>query len=179
MGVFKGKYSSVEEAHCLDVNRLVAKLKQAILKEYGDLDADKTREEVGNNLKTFVLEKQSFSFTSAANKLGGKRWMVFCPKCGKRVIKLYKPESSGAAHKYYCRECHHLKSPSALYGSTKRYKEIVKPVRRMERIKEILQNKSLSENLTKELLDEYDGLDAQIKNSTFYRKISLLRSTGN
>lgn len=174
MGVFKGKFSSVEDAHCLDVNRLVAKLKEAIFNNYGVIDADTTREKVGESLQELVVEGQSFEFTSAANKLGGKRWMVFCPNCSKRVIKLYKPSDETAVQRYYCKDCHNLRPPSALYGSTRRYREMVRPMRRMERIKSTLQGKNLSESKTKELLDEYDKLEDQVKNSTFYRKMSLL-----
>lgn len=175
MGAFKGKYSSIEDAHCLDVNRLVSQIKKAITENLRDLDADSLREEVSANLGVFKVEGQVFEFTSIPNKLGGQRWMVLCPNCGKRVIKLYKPEDPIKEKKYFCKDCHNLRPPSALYGPTRRYREMVRPMRRMEKIKKTLQNKNLSENKTKELLDEYDILADQVKNSTFYRKMCLLQ----
>lgn len=174
MGAFKGKYSSIEDANCLDVNRLVAGIKKAIVKSYKGLDADTVRAEVGKNLGVFKVEEQSFNFTSIENKLGGIRWMVFCPKCESRVIKLYLPEVDGGESRYLCKDCHNLRPPSALYGPTRRYKELIRPQRRMEKIKTKLRNTNLSDAHTKDLLDEYDKLDEQVRSSTFYRKMSLL-----
>lgn len=175
MGAFKGKFSSVEEANCLDVNNLVKQIKISVLRSYPEMGADDVRLEVGKNLELFKVDGQSFKFTSIPNKLGGKRWMVFCPHCDKRVIKLYKPtEDTPKEQSYFCKECHNLKPPSALYGPTRRYKEVVKPVRRMEQIKKTLKNKNLSDEKTKEYLDEYDKLKAQVQGSTFYRKMSIL-----
>ena len=69
-----------------------------------------------------------------------------------------------------------LRPPSALYGPTRRYREMVRPLRRMERIKEILNGSSLSELKTRELLDEYDGLEKNVRSSTFYRKLNILNA---
>ena len=180
MGAFKGKYSSTEDADCLDVNRLVAVIKRTILKKFKGLNADEVRARVGFNLEAFRIEDQSFKFTSLANKQGGVRWMVFCPKCGSRVVKLYLPKSvsEGVESKYFCKNCHNLRPPSALYGPTRRYKELIRPQRRMEKIKTKLRSTNLSNARTEELLNEYDKLDEQVRNSTFYRKMCLL-SPGN
>jgi len=179
MGAFKGKYSSIEEAHTLDVNKLVAQIKEAILKKYSHLDVDQVREEIGKNLGVFRMSGQSFQFTSIPNKLGGQRWMVLCPKCQKRVIKLYLPEGEDKEDKYFCKDCHHLRPPSALYGPTRRYKEMVRPMRQMDKIKQSLSSKNLSESKTKELLDKYDSLEKQVRESTFYRKMRLLSEEAN
>lgn len=179
MGAFKGKYSSITDAHCLDVNRLVSQIKQALLKRSPKLNPDETRVEVGTNLNVFRVDGQSFEFTSIPNKLGGLRWMVLCPKCKKRVIRLYLPEEEGKEKKYYCKECHELRPPSALYGPTRRYKEMVRPLRQMEKIKQTLSSKKMSETKTKALLDKYELLESQVKGSTFYRKMCLLSTPIN
>jgi hypothetical protein len=177
MGIFKGIYSSVESAHCLDVNRLVKKIKAAVKDSYHknskgeELTAKEVSEAVEHNLSVFTLEDQVFEFFNIPNKLGGFRWLAKCNKCGSHVLKMYKPEG---ATQYLCKDCHSLRSPSALYGPTRRYKEVVRPMRRMERIKEILAASNLSEPKTKELLDEYDKLEKSLKDSTFFRKNKLL-----
>ena len=175
MGAFKGLYASVESAHCLDVNRLASKIKSSVkessAKNGKTLSADMISQSVALNLSKFLLDSQSFDFTSVPNKLGGSRWLVLCPKCGKRVLKLYKPAGEDL---FCCKDCYNLRSPSALYGPTRRYHEVVKPLRRMERIKEILATSQLSELKTKALLDEYDILDKRVQSSTFYRKAQIL-----
>lgn len=175
MGAYKGIYSSIETAHCLDVNRLVSTIKNAVKTSFAgkknELTAKDVAEAVEHNLKVFSLDDQSFTFYSVPNKLGGCRWLARCPKCGSNVLKLYKPE--GGDH-YQCKDCHNLRSPSALYGPTRRYKEVIRPMRRMERIKEILSSSNLSEAKTKSLLDEYDKLEKSLQDSTFFRKSRLL-----
>jgi hypothetical protein len=177
MGAYKGIYSSVETAHCLDVNRLVGRIKEAVKTSYsqksgeGELTARDVSDAVEHNLKMFSLENQTFEFFSIANKLGGFRWLAKCPQCESHILKLYKPEGSD---KYLCKDCQNLRPPSALYGPTRRYKEVIRPMRRMERIKEILATSNLSEIKTKALLDEYEKLEKTLKDSTFYRKSKLL-----
>lgn len=180
MGAFKGKYSSIETADCLDMNRLVGAIKEGILKNVTagkELTADDVRKLILLNLSKFSIDDQNFEFTSIPNRLGGSRWMVKCPKCSKRVVKLYLPTTEDKEKKYFCKDCHLLRPPSALYGPTRRYREMIRPLRRMERIKEILNSNNLSELKTKELLDEYDDLDKAVKTSTFFRKAKLLTST--
>lgn len=180
MGAFKGKYSSIETAHCLDMNRLVGAIKEGIGKNFPSdkaPDSEAMRKLIVGNLDKFTINTQKFEFTSIPNRLGGSRWMVMCPKCGKRVVKLYKPSEEDKEPRYLCKDCHMLRPPSALYGPTRRYKEMIRPLRRMERIKEILTGNNLSEIKTRELLDEYDELDKTVKTSTFYRKAKLLTTS--
>jgi hypothetical protein len=73
MGAYKGIYSSVETAHCLDVNRLVGRIKEAVKTSYsqksgeGELTARDVSDAVEHNLKMFSLENQTFEFFSIAN----------------------------------------------------------------------------------------------------------------
>ena len=174
MGAFKGKYSSIETANCLDMNRLIGAIKEGIAKASPSTDPEGVRTAITANLEKFSVNEQKFEFTSIPNRLGGNSWMILCPKCSRRVIKLYLPTADGKEQKYQCKECHMLRPPSALYGPTRRYREMVRPLRRMERIKEILNGSSLSEIKTRELLDEYEGLEKDVRASTFYRKLSIL-----
>lgn len=172
MGAFKGIYSSIETAHCLNVNRLVSTVKKAVKDAAPQLTPSEVDNAVYSNLIRYQRDGQTFSFTPIPNKLGGNRWMALCPSCQSRVLKLFKPDS---ADKFLCKDCHHLRPPSALYGPTRRYKEVIRPLRRMERIKEILSTSSgLSEAKTKSLLDEYDTLNTSVQTSTFYRKALIL-----
>lgn len=181
MGAFKGVYVSTESAATLDVNRLVTIIKDAVkalLEKKGGferVDPVEVHKAVEVQLQNFQLEGQSFEFIAIPNRLGGFRWLAKCPKCGKRVLKLYKPTHENREPHYFCKDCHNLRSPSALYGPTRRYKEVIKPMRRMERIKEMLaKGGSMSENRTRILLDEYETLEKSLQNSTFHRKLKIL-----
>ena len=44
-------------------------------------------------------------FTSSTPHFGGQRYWLVCPRCGKRVGKLYRPKM---ADKFECRHCHKL-----------------------------------------------------------------------
>src|ERR1700722_18898824 len=56
---------------------------------------------------------------------GGLRWWFGCPLCGRRVQKLYRPESAG---RFGCRNCHDLsytsRSKSPLDRSLERARRI-------------------------------------------------------
>lgn len=174
MGAFKGKYASVDQAHCLDMNKIVSKVKKDIKTKFPEISTEKLHETIGLNLAAINIGGQTFGFENIPNKFGGFRWMIQCPKCGKRSLKLYLPQSiQGREQKYFCKKCHDLRPPSSLYGSTKRYKEIVKPMRRMERIKELLSSNPSSKK-AESLIDEYESLEQVVKGSTFYKRMVLL-----
>jgi len=175
MGVYRGVYSSTETAKHIDVNRLTSKIKEAIKKKAKERGINPSpadiAEAVGIKVKEFSYEGQSFSFSQTPNKFGGYRWFIICPKCNTPVLKVYKPEKEEF---FWCRKCHNLRAPSALYGPTKQYKEIVKPLLRMERIKEKLANKKLSSEKEKALIDEYEEIQENLKKSSLYRKERIL-----
>lgn len=56
----------------------------------------------------FSLRQRSpleLRFTSSSPHFGGQRYWLLCPRCGKRVGKLYRPKM---ADRFECRHCHRL-----------------------------------------------------------------------
>ncbi len=174
MGAFRGKYKSIETAKCISINKLVKNTKESILKNptYKEFSIEEIYKITLDRLNSITIEGQNFQFESVPNRLGGYRWFVKCPDCGKKVLKLYTTKDK---NQYLCKECQNLKSPSSLYGSTTRYKEVIKPMLKMEKIKEKLKTSKISERKTNDLLDEYDRLNNKWKSSTLYRKTLILR----
>jgi hypothetical protein len=178
----KRRYSAVESAHCLKVQNLVSRIKDHLIEHDPDIPKDQKdrkngspeaqllTDKVGKELEKFEVEGQKFKFTNRPNKLGGVRWYAHCPKCGKVSLKLYKPvKEKSKEQAYYCKTCHNLKSLSALHGPTKMYKEVLKPLRRLEKLKQELDKKFLTEDKKKDLLDEYDSIKKKLSESTEYR----------
>ena len=178
----KRRYSAVESAHCLKVQNLVSRIKEHLIandsevpveqkdRKNGSKNASILIEKIGNELEKFEVDGQKFKFTSRPNKLGGVRWYTICPKCGKVSLKLYKPvKEKSKEQKYYCKSCHNLKSLSALHGPTKMYKEVLKPLKRLEKLKSELDKRYLTEDRKKALLDEYDSIVKTLSMSTEYR----------
>lgn len=175
MGVYRGIYSSTETARHLDVNRLIAKIKEAIKKAAKEKGINPSPEEIATAIalkaSSSPIEGEFFAFDRIPNKFGGYRWYAKCPKCGKNVLKLYKPDK---AEHFFCRTCHNLRAPSALYGPTKQYKEVVRPMLKLDKIKETLATKRLSAKQEQKLLDEYDEIKKELEKSSLFRKEKIL-----
>ena len=58
-------------------------------------------------------------FTSSAPHFGGMRYWFLCPRCNKRVGKLYRPKLTD---KFECRHCYHL-TYSSTQTHNSRYKK--------------------------------------------------------
>jgi len=164
------KYASVESATCFCFDDLIKKLKSNIRKrdpipsdsEYNDL--------MYKNLRAFKINNQTFDFVSFENNLGGRRWFVKCPKCGRSSLKLYLPtQHEDREQRYLCKECHKLKNLSMLLGATKRYKKVIKPLKRLEKIRTLLLKRETTSEKSKQLLDEYEGLEKELSASNEYR----------
>jgi len=179
------KYSSTESASCINISAVIKKVKKHIL--FSDPDIPHTLEgrairsselltqKMEDAMKEFDLNGQRFDFIHSPNHLGGTRWYVVCPGCKEKFLKLYKPVlESGKEQKFKCAECHLLKSPSALFGPTPKYREVIKPLRRMDKIKELIKtNRKLTDPQTSALLDEYEALKAGLESSVIYRRIKF------
>jgi hypothetical protein len=151
-----------------------AALQTAIRKEIRKSHPEATHQEVfdmtGSELVRFSANDQFFTYTQVTNKMGGYRWFFKCPKCGSRVGKLFLPPFNLThEHVYACKECHKLKNQSALMGQSKIYMKVIRPLKRMQDIENKLQRGYLSSDKIKELLDEYDILDKDVKSCQEYR----------
>ena len=179
------KYSSTESASFINISAVVQRIKKHIIKSDPDLpktadgrplrSSSVLKAKMAEAMKSFEADGQRFEFVQSPNKLGGTRWYVLCPGCGNKYLKMYKPIlETGKEQIFKCADCHKLKSPSALFGPTPKYREVIRPIRRMEKIKEIIKtNKKLTDAQTVELLDEYEALKLGLEKSLIYRKIKF------
>ena len=122
------------------------------------------------SLKRFTINDQTFDYRSFKNNLGGFRWFVLCPKCGSYSLKLYLPNKfKERDQRYLCKSCHNLKNASSLLGATKRYKVVIRPIKRLEIIKSILLKKNMNSEKAKPLLEEYEKIERELKDAPEYK----------
>jgi len=176
----KSKYSSVESAHCLKVQNIVNAIKDSASEKNPDISSDDLQTIVKGQIKNFQIHKQKFKFSSTENHLGGNRWYMHCPECDRKSLKLYKPDNGEESEKYLCKDCHNLKSPSSLHGPTKMYREVIRPLRRMKKIREML-DRPISSKKATTLVEEYEGLERHLKSSDQYKiyKFKVRNGGGN
>ena len=175
----KSKYSSVESAYCLKVQNIVSAIKDSATEKNPGINADDLQLVVKNQISNFQIHGQKFKCSSSENHLGGSRWYVHCPECDKKSLKLYKPEGGSDKDLYLCKDCHNLKSPSSLHGPTKMYREVIRPLRRMKKIRETL-DRPISSKKATSLVEEYEALEKHLKNSDQYKIYKFkVRNGGN
>jgi len=122
------------------------------------------------NLNSFTLNGQKFTFSSVSVGLGGYRFFVNCPRCGSKRLILYLPKGyTSHEQQYLCVKCHNLRMFSKQNFSTTRYKKVVRPLKRMQRIKKKLLERYLKPEDSTKLLEEYEMLEKTLKNSPDYR----------
>jgi len=167
----KIRYTPVESATCFAFNTLVQKIKKEIHKKHPEItDFNKVNEIIYQGLCAFTINGQKFEFESKNNYLGGCRWFVKCPKCGKPKMHLYMPvKNPEKEQKYYCRNCHALRNVSLLLGNTARYINIIKPLRRLQKLRRKLTSSRISIAKAKPLLEEYERLEKELLASPDYR----------
>jgi hypothetical protein len=122
-------------------------------------------------LNEFTANNQSFEYEPIENYLGGYRWFFKCPKCKKRSTKLFLPpkELSLRTQKYYCKNCHKLKNQSALQGQNNIFRKVTRPLKRLKDIEDKIARGHLTKDKIQILLDEYEGIEDQLRNSPEYR----------
>lgn len=174
----KSKYASTESASCLLINELAKRVKSHLVKS-GIVSKSETSlllEKLREGLESVEVEGQKFTYSHSMNHLGGARWFATCPKCLSACVKLFKPDQSatGKEQRYLCAKCHGLKSPSALYGPTSKYNDIIKPLKRMTKIREILRtSKKLSDEETRGLMKEHERLRVAMLDSSVYQRLKF------
>ena len=174
----KSKYASTESASCLLVNELAKRIKNHLVKNgaASKANSDDLLDKLRAGLESIEVEGQRFVYTSKRNHLGGARWFASCPKCGAQCVKLFKPDHSslGRENRYLCAKCHGLKSPSALYGPTSKYRDVVKPLKRMMKIRETIRtSKKLSDDDTRGLMKEHEQLKEAMLASAVYQRLKF------
>lgn len=166
------EHQPLEMCVCFNFETLFANVRKEVGRKIGEnCDPESRNQEIINNLNAFSLNGQKFTYQITKVGWGGVRPYVLCPRCGKQKIKLYLPDKyDDREQRYLCRTCHRLKTLSEMNGKSPKYKNIIRPLKRMQVLKDMLLKKSRMdpEQATK-LLDEYELLEKSLKNSPDYR----------
>lgn len=164
------RFLACEKTTSFSFLTLIKKVKAQIKKKNPDFSVEQVHEKIGEELKEFTLNEQRFEYEKIRNHLGGYRWYVICPRCGNSAQKLYLPSNHpNREQRYLCMNCHRLKNASSLYGATNKYKKVFKPLKRMDKIKTLLLKRGITTERARELLDEYERLERELKVSPEYR----------
>jgi hypothetical protein len=73
--------------------------------------------------------RQEIPLVHTKPNYGGIRWWFLCPKCSRRVSRLYKPSQ---AYCFFCRHCHDLTYESAQLSGTKMRKVVQATARKVD-----------------------------------------------
>lgn len=161
---------TVESCHQLRISDLQTRIRKIILRDW----PESTEEEVYNHtleeLKKFTTNDQTFEYEAQRNYLGGYRWYFLCPKCKKRVNRMIlPPEGTSFEMKYLCKVCHGIRNTSVVMGQSAMYTKVTRPLKRMKEIEDRIAAGHLPMDKAKELMDEYDLLEGQLKAEPEYR----------
>jgi hypothetical protein len=167
---------AIETAACYNFAPLFRKIKEEIKRDTpgvvrkSDIPEDKFRDIMFTYLHAFTINNQKFEYSYSPNHLGGERWFVNCPKCGKKCVKLYLPKAnSKREQRYLCKICHRLKNASSLMGASRKYKEVIKPLKKLEKIKKLLIKDGMTAEKAAPLLNSYEKIEKELANSPVYR----------
>jgi hypothetical protein len=129
-------------------------------------------------LQNFTLNNQTFEYTYTPTNYNGIRWFVRCPKCGVPYSKLFLPDKfKDREQRYLCRKCHNIVYISIMIGCTKLYKTVIKPLIKLERLKNKLKKmenrKRTNRNMWSKkyfaMQEEFNRLEKEINESPDYR----------
>ena len=167
----KRKWEAQETCVCFNFTNLLRNVRSEVQTRIDrGKEAERYREEIHSGLRAYEINNQQFTFSTIPNKLGGVRWFVHCPKCNCRTMRLYLPTKfPDREQQYLCSRCHHLMQTSLLKGKSKNYKTIIRPLKRMQKLKDILMNGRHTPAQAHPILEEYERLEKDLKDTPEYR----------
>lgn len=174
------RYGSVESTTCFSFDDLLKRVKKDIKEKYPDINNEEFHDLIYKSMKSFKLNNQTFDYMSKESNLGGKRWYVKCPECGKPCLKLYLPTQHKDREQIYkCQVCHRLKNMSVLLGASSKYKKVVKPMKQLERLRSQILKKSMTPAKAAPLLEEYERIEKELSSSPEYRLWKFQKKHGD
>lgn len=175
----KRKWVSVESTTCFNFENLLTKIKKNLKDRLEGKNVFDFYKLVEDSLKTFNLNGQTFEYKRKANNFGGYRWFIICPKCKKPSLKLFLPSRhADREQRYLCKICHKLKNSSLLLGNTKKYKKVIKPLKKLEKLRAQLLKRGLTPERAKPILDEYEQIEKELASSPEYRLYKFQKEYG-
>jgi hypothetical protein len=170
----------VEHCSSIACNTLQTNIRKLINQNYPDSSEEEILDLTNEELKKFQINDQTFEFMHVKNQLGGYRWFFLCGKCKRKVNKLFLPpkEAFGFERKYFCKKCHKLRNESVIKANNKLYRSVLKPLKKLRDIEKKLEVGHLRDEKVKELLDEYDLLEKEMRASPEYRLYVFKKKRG-
>lgn len=161
----------VEQCNSISCSDLQSNIRKIIRKDYPDSSTQETFEHTQEELNKFSIDGQYFEYFSYPNQLGGYRWFFLCGKCHNKVNKLFLPPSQyeGYERLYLCKKCHHINNESVVRANNTLYKTVLKPQRKLRVIEKKLEVGHLRPEKIRELLDEYEALEREMRETPEYR----------
>ena len=166
---------TAESCIVLSINNLQKAIRITLNRDFPGADDQTIYEKTERELQKFSANDQFFSYKALKNHLGGYRWFFLCPKCGHQVTKLFLPPvgAKKREHTYQCKSCHRLKNQSSVMGQV--YRNVTKPLKRMREIEDKLARGYIRKELVDGLLNEYETLEKELKDSPDYRLYAFKR----
>jgi len=167
----KRKWEAQETCVCFNFINLLRNVRSEVRTRVDrGKEPERYRAEILAGLEAYEVNGQRFKYSTVPNRLGGVRWYVRCPKCDSRTMKLFLPTRyPDREQRYLCAKCHRLQQTSLVKGKSKKYKTIIRPLKRMQKLKDMLMNTHLTPDEAKPLIDEYENLSKNLKNTPEYR----------
>jgi superfamily II helicase len=171
---------SVEQCSVITSNTLQKNIRKDINKKWPQATRDEIFNRTQEELDKFTVHDQKFKFMWVPNQFGGFRWFFLCERCNGKALKLFLPpkEAYEYEHKYFCKRCHKLKNESLIRCNNGLYKHVLRPLYRMKAIEKKLEVGHLRPEKTRELLDEYEAIENEMKQSPEYRLYVFKKKRG-
>lgn len=171
---------TVEGCTSICIHALQKSIRKLIERDHPQPTIEELYDYTKEELLKFAVNGQTFQYASMKNYLGGYRWFFLCPKCTNQASKLFLPPegSRNKEQKYLCKSCHKLKNQSALMGQNNMYRLVTRPLKRMKEIEDKISKGHLKQEKVQELINEYESIERQLKESPEYRLYSFKKKHG-
>ena len=169
-----------EQCSVISISTLQKKIRKVIDQDKPESSDEEIFKFTEEELNKFQVNGQKFSYTFMKAWLGGYRWFFTCEKCKERVQKLFLPPEvyKEYEHKYLCKTCHNLCNESVVKANKPIYRKVIRPLKRLQEIETMLEKGHLRENKIEELLNEYDQIEQEMKNTLEYRQYVFKKKRG-
>lgn len=170
----------VEQCTSISISDLQKEIRRTIDQDNPGATEEEIYKITADELNKFRVKNQSFKFFAMNNRLGGHRWFFVCGDCDRKAQKLFLPpeEDTEHSHKFSCKTCHGLVNESVMKANNNIYKKVVRPLQQLRKIEAKLEKGHLTSEKVQQLLDEYDVIEQEMKNTPEYRHYVFKKKRG-
>jgi hypothetical protein len=170
---------TTEKCSVLDIHALARATRKIVERNNPETTSTALMVLIEAELKKFSVNDQRFEYTCSGGHYG-LRWSFVCPKCHNTCTKLFLPPTLVAdkEHLYLCKRCHKLKNMSELGGTSKMYRVVLKPMKRLKEIEAKIAKGHLKQEDMVNMLNEYERVEAEIRDTPEYRLYQFKQKHG-